>query len=101
MKISLQELFEQKSKPVALNQEDFPVDVRKLIIESLNEADALELDLANVRSLSPSFAYEVFGKLVDIYGSDVESKIIFINDIANLKTRILDAIHRRSKVLSA
>lgn len=76
-----------------------PERVFEHLRSDLQRLDVVTVDLARMRSLSPSFAYEAFGKLVDTYGKDVRSRLNFINDPLNLKSRIFAAIDRRSQVI--
>lgn len=75
--------------------------LKALLDESLSTHNDLVVDFLNVKSLSPSFAYEHFGKLVDKYGSHVLSKIKFVNDPLDLGKRVVDAIQRRIRVVAA
>ncbi len=70
----------------------------KAALES--EVQSVEVvDLSNMRSLSPSFAYEAFGKLYDIFGESVVKRLKFTNDSRDLHKRILSALDRRREVL--
>ena len=59
------------------------------------------IDMSNLESLSPSFAYEAFGKLVDDFGIVIKERLRFVNDDLNLSRRIIDALIRRSSVRAA
>lgn len=80
-----------------------PHVIREEIAQSIeNEASAIiEIDMKGLESLSPSFAYEAFGKLVDQFGSAIKERLIFTNDELNLSRRILDAFVRRASVRAA
>ena len=71
------------------------------IVKVLEREGKISMDLEGVESLSPSFAYEAFGKLVDRFGPSIESKIYFENDPFRLSTRIKEAIERRKRVVEA
>jgi hypothetical protein len=73
--------------------------VRGALKEHLSKYSCIIIDLSNTRSLSPSFAYNVFGKLYDDLKEDFDTRVRFINDNRSLKVRIDDAILRRIQVL--
>jgi hypothetical protein len=76
----------------------FQEQIRTHIIERLRRVGFAKIDLSGIRSLSPSLAYEVFGKLVDESDLKIDkSKIQFLNDERGLSDRIWDAIDRRRK----
>ena len=73
--------------------------VREQIKQSLLVAEKVTVDFSNMRSLSPSFAYEAFGLLVDEFGENLQERIEFVNDNLNLSSRVLDALNRRLNVI--
>lgn len=54
---------------------DAPSSLRQHLIRKLNNGDIVCIDLSNLKSLSPSFAYEAFGKLVDEFGAEAENRL--------------------------
>ena len=84
--------------PVA-SSHDKPETVREQVKSALAANGPVEVDLANMRSLSPSFAYEAFGKLYDDFGDQVAERLVFKNDPRGLHTRILNALLRRREIL--
>jgi hypothetical protein len=100
--ISLYTLLQSEgSVTESISSKDKPDFVRSRVKEALARSQDLEIDLSKLRNLSPSFAYEAFGKLVDDFGAEVKNRFKFINDDIGLSQRILDAIERRNRVVSA
>lgn len=71
------------------------------LIEILKSSTTLIIDLKEINSISPSFSYIAFGKLVDEFGESVMERLEFTNDNLNLKKIILRSIDRRKKILDA
>lgn len=78
---------------------DKPQEVKEKILAALASEPDVTVDMSHMRSLSPSFAYEAFGKLYDIFGDSITTKLKFINDEKNLQQRIYSALNRRKEVL--
>jgi len=78
-----------------------PEAVRDKIRNALKDSEQVTVDLSRMRSLSPSFAYQAFGLLVDEFGESTRTRIAFENDEKQLQTRITAAIDRRLKILEA
>lgn len=78
---------------------DKPQLLKEKILNTLRTEREVTLDMANMRSLSPSFAYEAFGKLYDVFGDDIQSRLKFVNDERDLQKRIFSALDRRKEVL--
>ncbi|XGC81061.1 STAS-like domain-containing protein [Bdellovibrio bacteriovorus] len=78
---------------------DKPQAVKEMLKSALEKDAEVTLDMSNMRSLSPSFAYEAFGKLYDIFGDSINSRLKFVNDERNLQERIYSALNRRKEVL--
>ena len=94
-------IYQFLNKKEILNSSISIDDLTKLrnhLIQKLQNSNVVYIDLSNLRSLSPSFAYEVFGKLADKL-EGLEDKLKYSNDKRNLKTRILNALSRRKNVL--
>jgi hypothetical protein len=96
-KLQLNDLVEQIRR--APNSDDLPRKVRAEIELRLSKHPVIVIDLLNMRSLSPSFAYEVFGKLVDSLGDGVIKRLSFVNDPMDLQSRIIEALKRRHQVV--
>jgi len=71
--------------------------------KQLEICEEVRIDVANIKSISPSFAYELFAQLYtnaeQLEG--LKTKIKFLNDTLNLSHIIWKAIDRRKKVLLA
>lgn len=100
-RVSMEELLTKDNKKLSVDGEDSPDEVREHILQRLNRAEVLEVDLKSMRSMSPSFAYHAFGRLYDSLGEATLKRIEFVNDLRNLKVNVLDAVRRRQKILSA
>lgn len=87
--------FQEKNYPLDLSGLDNPESIREKLLEELKEGVILEIDFINTKSLSPSFAYESFGKLADKFGENIFHMITFKNDSFGLSKRVTDAISRR------
>lgn len=95
--INLGRLLASMSEVNTLGSADLPLQVRTEIESILDSGKDCLIDLGDMRSLSPSFAYEVFGKLFDKYGDSILRRINFQNDRRDLSSRIVDAIKRRKQ----
>ena len=91
---------EEMRLQTTINSEECYEKLRKSILRELKQSDYIEIDLGSTDSLSPSFAYRVFGRLVD-HCSELDKKIKFINDKRNLSKRVLDAIKRRRIIIDS
>lgn len=87
------------STDVVPSGKDKPDSLRAALRNALLSNQAIEVDLSGLRGLSPSFAYEAFGKLVDEFGANVLSRFLFINDQLHLEDRVRDAVSRRLEIL--
>jgi hypothetical protein len=96
-KINLYEFFGHQDVLNSSVDEDDLIELSHLIIQKINKIDIVYVDLKNIRSLSPTFAYEAFGKLVDKI-PNVINRLRFLNDSRKLRDRILTAIQRRQKI---
>ena len=76
------------------------VSLRDSLFNALRESDSVVIDFAGIKSFSPSFAYEHFGKLFDTFGPSLASKISFKNDPFGFGKRVYDAIERRTRVVA-
>ena len=83
-----------------LSGETSPTQLQTLIKDSLEKFQVVSIDLKSIQSISPSFAYETFGKLVDFFGAKVEDRLRFENDPLNFQKRIFEAIRRRAQVIN-
>jgi len=99
--ISLYDILNKQEGREMLSGRDEPEKVREQIRAAFAKASIVKIDLGKLRSLSPSFAYEAFGKLVDEYGENLLQKLQFTNDQLDLKSRIVDALQRRRRVLGS
>ena len=70
--------------------------IKTHLLNLLKERDKVVIDMISMKSLSPSFAYEAFGKLFDEFGDSIKKRLFFINDNLKLQERIKKAIDRRS-----
>ena len=71
--------------------------------KQFDEEKNFTIDLKKIRSVSPSFAYNCFGRLYD-NKRDLEKlldKIQVVNDKCNFKEKITNGIRRRIKILSS
>ncbi|MEO5971305.1 MAG: STAS-like domain-containing protein [Bdellovibrionia bacterium] len=82
-----------------LSGEEHARDVYVRIVQALEREGQVDMDMGGIESLSPSFAYEAFGKLVDRFGPTVNNKIRFENDPLHLSIRIVQALERRKRVV--
>ena len=73
--------------------------IKKYLIDILRKNHELNIDMSSIRSLSPSFAYEIFGKLIDEFRENVVEYIHFTNDERQLSDRIKAAFDRRKLIL--
>lgn len=96
--ILLYELLKMEDPSVASAKGE-PSKVRNEIKLALKASDKVTVDMSHLRSLSPSFAYEAFGPLVDEFGEDVQHRLQFVNDPLRLQTRIIEAMKRRQLVI--
>ena len=95
-------LYERLNQKAGVAGTDNPASLRADILNILRSPEnTVEIDFLGMRSLSPSFAYEAFGKLVDDLGETVIKRLNFNNDTLDLKQRIQDAISRRKNVIQA
>ncbi len=97
--ILLSELLDKKLNENTLSGKDNPTQVLVHISDLLNKYDDVTIDLSNMRSLSPSFAYEAIGKLFDEFGTQLLNRLHFVNDPLDLQSRIIDAVKRRENIL--
>ena len=67
--------------------------------DSLNKTGCVEINFEGVERLTPSLAYNTFGRLVDSFGKDVLQKIKITNDHKKLSSRIEAAINKRHLIL--
>lgn len=98
--LSMAQLLSKENMEISASGIDATESVRSRILQKLEAAEILEIDLGTTRSLSPSFAYNVFGKLYDKLGDTLLSRLDFVNDSRNLKSRIIEAVERRRKINS-
>jgi hypothetical protein len=98
-KIILYKLLGKSEEFPMVSGQDKPETVREKVKTALIANRTVEVDLANLRSLSPSFAYEAFGKLFDEFGEGVIERLVFTNDPRGLKSRIVNALQRRREIL--
>ena len=76
--------------------------IRSALKKQFDEDQNFTIDLSGVRAVSPSFAYQCFGRLYD-KKSELEKlldRIDIVNDNFNFKDKIIKAIRRRIMVLS-
>ena len=76
--------------------------IKNALRKQFDEDKNFTIDLNGVRAISPSFAYQCFGRLYDDK-KDLEkliNRINVLNDSHNFKDKIIDAIRRRIIVLS-
>ena len=100
-RISLSDLLTKDERVCSLQEKERPEKIRKILEAYLNEFEVLEIDLSNLRSLTPSLAYIAFGHLFDIFGDRISTNLRFIEESPILSSRILDAIDRRKRVLES
>jgi hypothetical protein len=67
--------------------------------QKLDDCSTIDIDLKDVKHLSPTTAYLIFGKLCKNF-NDLKSRFNFLNDDRKLSSRILGAIDRKYAVLS-
>ena len=90
-------------KHIVLTREESLEKTKLSLRRQFDEEKNFTLDLGKIRSISPSFAYNCFGRLYDDKG-DLErllDKIQVINDKYNFKEKIANGIRRRIKILSS
>ena len=98
--VSLVELMEMKnSVEIQACGEHHPEELRHKLSILLKDNERIYMDFAGLKSLSPSFAYEAFGKLVDQMGLSVANRIVARNDERQLFSRISEAFARRNRVV--
>lgn len=75
--------------------------IKTRLLSYLEKYESIEIDMTDVRSVSPSFAYESFGQLYETPEKleKLKSRLKFLNDKLNLQSSIWKAIDRRQKVL--
>ena len=90
-------------KRIVLTREEDLEKTRHSLREQFDKEKDFTIDLKKIRSISPSFAYNCFGRLYDNKG-DLEKlldKIQVVNDRHNFKEKIATSIRRRIKILSS
>lgn len=75
--------------------------IRALVAKEIKDSGSSIIDFEGQTRLSPSIAYNAFGKLVDSFGPNVFENLTFKNDSSDLQKRIESAIARRVRVLQA
>lgn len=100
-RLSMSQLMNKGHIEISASGIDATEHVRKKILSVLDKTETLEIDLGSIRNLSPSFAYNVFGKLFDQLGDSLLERVDFVNDVRNLKSRITEAVERRRKINAA
>ena len=89
-------------KHIVLMREEDLEKTKLSLREQFDKEKDFIIDLKEIRSISPSFAYNCFGRLYDDKG-DLErllDKIQVVNDKHNFKAKIVNGIRRRIKILS-
>ena len=99
--VSLNHLMSFKENVASPTGQDNPDMVRDSLLNYLKTHSKVTVDLANTKSMSPSFAYVAFGKLYDVFGEAVFRKIDFINDASDLRKRVDQALQRRAAVIQS
>lgn len=99
--LKMKDLVPVRNEQGILTGEESAKGVYERIAETLDREGQVAVDMEGIQSLSPSFAYEAFGKLVDRFGSTVDKKIRFENDPFSLSTRVTQALDRRKRVVEA
>jgi len=94
--IILKDLLDSQDVNIDASGKDKPEKIKAHFLNLLKERDSIVIDMVSMKSLSPSFAYEAFGKLFDEFGDSIKRRLIFVNDKLKLQERIKKAIERRA-----
>ena len=94
--VVLKDLLDSQDIYIDASGKDKTEIIKTHFLNLLKEQDNVTIDMVSMKSLSPSFAYEAFGKLFDEFGDSIKKRLVFINDKLKLQERILKAIERRA-----
>ena len=99
--VFLVDLLEPKpmhDSEISLDHSHNPDAVRRSLSRLLADNANLEIDLSRLKNLSPSFAFQVFGRIYLDDDKDILAKISFKNDGRNLSSRVIAAIERAKRI---
>jgi hypothetical protein len=74
--------------------------VRTILSHLIGSHGAVQIDLSETRTLTPSFAYKAFGRLYDEFHDVLPSRLTVINDSNLVSERIFSAIERRKRIVA-
>lgn len=78
------------------------IEIKREFQKTFEESGKVLIDFSDIRSMSPSFAYECFGQIYDTKEKLEKflASLVMVNDNRNLGDKIIKAIQRRIMVLS-